>query len=225
MRLAVEQAPENSMAAAMTVFCRYRTFEFTAIDVPEDLKKSLIEESDRAVSLDPSSFFARLIAALVNQDLRGDFDTALLQAETALELNPGFSQAQAMAGIARCHLGENERGIDMLQRAIAAAPEDPHRFRHLRELAVAHFLTGQYDQALEDVSRLVHLAPDLSRNELVLASMSWHAGKQDVAKECVARLLNREPDLTIGTMRPVRFAEPGMMERYAIGLVEAGLPE
>ncbi len=224
LRLAVEKAPKNSMAVGMTVFCRHRMFEFTAIDVPQDVKQTMIEDAGKAVSLDPSSYFARVIAALANQDLRGDYNTALLQAETALELNSGFGPAQAMLGIAKCHLGEIERGMDMLQRAIAAAPEDPHRFRQHRELAIAHFLTGRYDRAVEAVARLVHLAPDLSRNRLVLASMSWHVGKHDAARECVERLLREYPDLTLRTMRPVRFADSGMLERYVLGLAEAGLP-
>lgn len=224
LRLAVEKAPENSMAVGMTVFCRHRMFEFAAIDVPQDVKQTMIEDTGRAVSLDPSSYFARVIAALADQDLRGDYNTALLQAETALELNSGFGPAQAMLGIAKCHLGEIERGMDMLQRAIAAGPEDPHRFRHHRELAIAHFLTGRYDRAVEAVGRLVHLAPDLSRNRLVLASMSWHAGKHDAARECVERLLREYPNLTLRTMRPVRFADSGMLKRYVLGLAESGLP-
>ncbi len=145
LRLATERMPENSMALAMSAFCRHRIFEFSVFEIPEDAKREIFSYVGKALSIDPSSFFARLIAALAHQDLNGDFETALMHAETSLELNSGFSQALAMAGIAKCHLGETEAGIEMLKRGIAATPEDPHRFRHFRELAVAHFMAGEVD--------------------------------------------------------------------------------
>jgi Flp pilus assembly protein TadD len=149
----------------------------------------------------------------------------LTHAETALELNSSFGLARAVVGIAKCHLGEIDEGLEILRRAAAASPEDPHRFRHFRELAIAHFMTGQDAQALRVVNRLVHQAPELARNRLVLASLSWHAGRQDAARDCVAGLLRNQPELTLRNMRPVRFADPGMAERYAQGLRDAGLPE
>jgi len=224
LRLAMERAPDNSMAVGMMAFCQYRGFELTAMDIPAVARQALIAETARAASLDPSSYAARLFAALIAQDLRGDYKAALLQTETALELNSGFSGAQAMLGIVKCHLGEIERGLEVLQRQITSDAKDPHRFRHMRELAIAQFLAGRHDQALETVSRLMHLAPELSRNRLVLASLSWQAGNHAAAKECVEGLLRDYPDLTLRTMRPVRFADASMLERYLHGLAEAGLP-
>ncbi len=113
----------------------------------------------------------------------------------------------------------------MLQRTIAVSQEDPQRLRHFRELAIAQFMTGQDAEALRVINRLVHQTPELARNRLVLASLSWHAGRQDAARTCVAGLLRDQPELTLQNMRPVRFADPGMAERYAQGLRNAGLPE
>lgn len=225
LRLASERAPENSMAKAMSVFCRHRMFEFSVLEVPEEVKKELLSDVAGALKLDPSSFFARLIAALAYQDLAGDYETALMNAETSLELNSGFSQASAMVGIAKCHLGEADEGIEMLQRAIAATPDDPHRFRHFRELAIAQFMTGQMDQAVTTIDRLVRQAPDLLRNQLVLASLLWHTGQEEDAQRHIADLLRDHPDLNQRNMRPVRFADLQAAERFTQGLTGAGLPE
>jgi tetratricopeptide (TPR) repeat protein len=130
-----------------------------------------------------------------------------------------------MVGITKCHLGEAEQGIEMLQRAIAATPDDPHRFRHFRELAIAHFMAGQLDQAISTIDRLVRQAPDLLRNQLVLASLLWHKGQEDDAKRYIGNLLRDHSDLNQRNMRPVRFADPQIAERFAQGLTEAGLPE
>lgn len=224
LTLARERAPENSMAQAMRVFCRHRMFEFSPMDVPEETKKELLLDVDAALKLDPSSFFARLIAALVYQDLAGDYKTALMNAETALELNSGFSQATAMVGIVKCHLGELDEGIEMLQRAITATPDDPHRFRHFRELAVAQFLNGETDQAITTIDRLVRQAPDLLRNLPVLASLLWQAGREEDAQRHIVELLRNDPDLNQRSMRHVTFADAAHAERFLSGLAAAGLP-
>jgi len=225
LRLALDRQPDNSMAVAMMGFCRHRMLEFSILDPSEDVKEELLGYPEKAISLDPSSYFAHFMAAVMQQDLRGDFETASSHAETALEINSSFGLARAMVGICTCHLGEFDEGFEMLQRATAASPEDPHRFRHFRELAIGDFMAGRDAQALRAVNRLVHQAPELARNRLVLASLSWHAGRQDTARDCVAGLLRDQPELTLRNMRPVRFADPGMAERYAQGLRDAGLPE
>ena len=225
LRLAMDRQPDNSMAVAMMGFCRHRMLEFSVRDPSEDVKEELLGYPERAVSLDPSSYFAPLMAAILIQDLRGDYESALSHAETALEINSSFGLARAMVGIAKSHLGEIDEGIEILKRTTAASPEDPHRFRHFRELAIAHFMAGRDAEALRVINRLVHQAPELARNRLALASLSWHAGRQDSARDCVAGLLRGQPDLTLRNMRPAHFADPAMAERYAQGLVEAGLPE
>jgi Tfp pilus assembly protein PilF len=221
----MDRKPDSSMAVAMMGFCRHRMLEYSVLDPGEDTKAELLGYPEKAVSLDPSSYFAHVMAAVMYQDLRGDYETALTHAETALELNSSYAMARAMIGICKCHLGEIDEGLEMLQRVIAASPEDPHRLRHFRELAIGHFMAGQDAQALRVASRLVHQAPELVRNQLVLASLSWHAGRQDAARDCVAGLLRDQPDLTLRNMRPVRFADPGIAKRYNQGLIEAGLPE
>ena len=53
--------------------------------------------------------------------------------------------------------------------------------------------------------------------------MTRGPGRQ--AKRCVEDLLRDHPDLSQGNMRPVRFADPALAERFAQALTKAGLPE
>jgi hypothetical protein len=66
------------------------------------------------------------------------------QAEAACDLNSGFTQAQAMLGIAKVHLGELESGKGLIEDAI----------RHQPELAIAGF----YAEAKRVAQRLVEQA-------------------------------------------------------------------
>jgi adenylate cyclase len=225
IRTALAQKPDHSMATAMMVFCRYRTLEYTVLDVPEDVKKELLTEVERSLTQDPSSFFAHLIAAIIQQDLLGDYEAALVHAETALELNNSFSQASAMAGVVKYHLGEAEEGLRMLNGGIEAAPEDPHRFRHLRELAVIHFLSGDIDKAVPVLDRLVRHAPDLLRNKLVSVPILWHAGQEAKAAQYIEEMLRGHPELNQRNMRPMKIRDPSLASRFAEGYIEAGLPQ
>ncbi len=225
LRLVLDRKPDSSMGLAMMGLCRYRVFEFSSLDPSEDAKQEMLGYVGEAISLDPSSYFAHLIAAGMHQDLQGDFETALTHAETALELNSSYALARAAIGICKCHLGEIDEGMEMLQRLMTTFQGHAQRHRNIRELAIAHFMAGQDAEALRVINRLVRQAPELMRNRLVLASLSWHAGKEDAARDSVAQLLRDQPDLTLRNMRPIYFADPAMAERYAQGLREAGLPE
>lgn len=225
LKAALERKPDNAMAMAMLIFCRYRMFEFSVLDMPAEVKEELSSGIKAALSVDPSSFFGHLIAAMIHQDLRGDFDAALVHAETSLELNSSFSQATAMTGIAKFHLGEHDEGLPLLQSGIQAAPEDPHRFRHQRELALAHFVVGDEGRAAQVVGKLVRQAPDLLRNHLISVPILWHAGQQEAAQKCVQELVAGEPALSRGTMRPMHIRDATMAARFADGFSAAGLPD
>lgn len=222
---ALVQDPAHSMANAMNVFHRFRTFEFSPLTQLEADIAALLEQSHRALARDNSSYFAHLMAALVHQDLRGDFTAALAHAETALGLNPDFSQALAMQGIAQIHLGNVQQGLRLLQNGIDAAPEDPHRFRHFRELGLGHLANGDIGRAAAAMDKLVHQAPDLARNELVVVPIFWHAGRQSEASRRLAQLLGNQPDLSSATVRTTYVGDPTVAGLLREGLIAAGLPD
>jgi adenylate cyclase len=225
LQVAMDREPDNSMAIAMRVFCSHRSFEFSVFDILQDTKKEFNARLRRALSLDPSSYFAHLIAAMIAQDVAGDYETALGHAETSLELNSGFSPATAMVGIAKIHLGDPDLGLRILRSGIDAAPEDPHRFRNRRELAVGYFVSADLPAAAAVIDRLVHQAPDLLRNQLVLVPILWHAGREDEANQYVRDVLGEHPGLNQRNMRPTRIADPHVAARFGEGLTLAGLPE
>lgn len=224
LRMAISKSPKNSMAKAMLVACLHRKQEFLATAIGDEVRSEMIGLAEESVVLDPSSYFARLMAAVVQQDLLGNYSDALAQAETAVELNATFIQAHAMVGIARCHLGEVEEGIEVLRRAMEANKEDPHRFRHQRELAIAHFLAGREGEAATLATRLVQQAPDLRRNRPVLVALLWSAGQQDAARQHLAEVLRHDPELRLELARPVMFGDAMAGERFRNALLEAGLP-
>jgi adenylate cyclase len=223
LRLAVERAPEHSMARAMLGFGLFRLADYQATVMPDATRDEIVASLDRAVVLDPRSYFARAMKALVLQDLLGDVRGAREQASEALKYNANFIPAKGMLGIAEIHLGKVAEGRRLLQEATEASPDDANQHRHRRELAIAHLLAGDAAEAVRVAARLWEEMPDMKRNALVLAGLLAAAGETEAAKRHVAALKAGTPGLSLETARLPRFGDPSAGERFKTLLREAGL--
>ena len=223
LRLAVERAPEHSMARAMLGFGLFRLADYQATALPDATRDEIVASLDRAVVLDPRSYFARAMKALVLQDLLGDMRAAREQASEALKYNANFIPAKGMLGIAEIHLGKVAEGMRLLQEVMEASPDDANQHRHRRELAIAHLLAGDAAEAVRVAARLWEEMPDMKRNALVLAGLLAAAGETEAAKRHVAALKAGTPGLSLETARLPRFGDPSAGERFKTLLREAGL--
>lgn len=222
--LVLAHAPDNAMAHAMWTFCRHRVFELSPLALPADALADLVAHSERALALDPDGYFVHLVAAVVQQDVLGNFGAAAVHADMAFALNPGFSTALAMVGIVKIHEGKLAEGLRLLGGGLDAAPEDPHRFRNLRELALGQLLAGDPARAAQTMDRLLRQAPSLSRNALVAAAVFHVAGRTDEARRHVATLTERWPALSMTTLRPTYFGDAAARRVFEQALRDAGVP-
>jgi hypothetical protein len=142
------------------------------------------------------------------------------QAEAACDLNSGFTQAQAMLGIAKVHLGELESGKSLIEDAMRANKDDPHRFRHQPELAIAGF----YAEAKRVAQRLVEQAPHLKRNKLLLAGFLAAAGRFDASRRHVEALLNEDAGVNLENARLPVLSNTVASGHLRESLKAAGLP-
>ena len=181
LRLALSREPDNSMTVAMLSHCLWRGHEFSPLALPAQAKEEIVDLAVRAVDLNAESYFTHLIAAITAQDASGDFERALHHAHAALGINPDLLGAHGMVGIAKCHLGDPHSGVAVLQQILDSGREDPHRFRHQRELAIAHFVAGDIDRAVEVIGRLVQSEPQMDRNRPIQAALLWLRGESKLA--------------------------------------------
>ncbi len=224
LRLALAREPDNSMAAAMLSACLYRGAEYSPLALPAKYEEAIIDMAERAVELKADSYFAHLMAAIAAQDLRGDFERAVRHAQVALEANPDLIGGHGIIGIAECHLGDPSIGIATLQRILDGGREDPHRFRHQRELAIAHFVAGDLEMATELIGRLVESEPKLDRNRLVQAALLWLQGDSEAAVAAGRRLRDKYPGLSLSTRRPTWIGPADPAAQFDDALAAVGLP-
>jgi adenylate cyclase len=223
LRLAVDRAPESSMAHAMLGFGLFRVADYRAVAMPEPTRDEIVATLDRAIVLDSGSYFARAMKALALQDLLGDARGAHDQASEALKRNANFIPAKGMLGIAEIHLGNVADGMGILREAIEASPEDANHHRHCRELATGHLLAGDTAEAVRVAKKLSQEKPDMKRNALVLAGLLAAAGEVGTARGHVAALKAETPGLTLETARLPNFGDPSAAARFRTLLRDAGL--
>jgi adenylate cyclase len=223
LRLAVERAPENSMARAMLGFGLFRVADYQATAMPDATRDEIVASLDRAIVLDPRSYFARAMKALALQDLLGDVRAAREQASEALKYNANFIPAKGMLSIAEIHLGKVAEGMRLLQEVMEASPDDANQHRHRRELAIAHLLAGDAAEAMRVAARLWEEMPDMKRNALVLAGLLAAAGETEVARRHVTGLKAETPGLTLETARLPYFGDQSAGKRFRTLLRDSGL--
>jgi len=222
LRLAVERAPGNSMAHAMLGFGLFRVADYCATSMPEGTRDEIVFALDRAIVLDPRSYFARAMKALALQDLLGDARAAHEQTSEALKYNANFIPAKGMLAIAEIHLGNVAEGMRLLQEVMEASPDDANQHRHRRELAIAHLLAGNAGEAVRVAARLWEEMPDMKRNALVLAGLLAAAGDTEAARRHVAALKAETPGLTLETARLPHFGDQSAGERFRTLLRDSG---
>jgi adenylate cyclase len=223
LRLAVERAPGNSMAHAMLGFGLFRVADYRATSMPDATRDEIVASLDRAIVLDPRSYFARAMKGLALQDLLGDVRGAREQTSEALKYNANFIPAKGMLAIAEIHLGNVAEGMRLLQEVMEASPDDANQHRHRRELAIAHLLAGDAAEAVRVAARLWEEMPDMKRNALVLAGLLAAVGETEAARRHVASLKAETPGLALETARLPHFGDQSAGERFRTLLRDSGL--
>jgi adenylate cyclase len=130
-----------------------------------------------AIALDPQLALARaqkaLIIALASQWglLRGDDlrEEARADAEKALEMEPTKSEVLGYAGCALADLGNTERALPLLERAIE---ENPNNAQAWAALGATQLLSRQYEPAVESLRRGLRISPTDYRRSVWLTALA-----------------------------------------------------
>lgn len=217
---AVTTAPElaNSWAGLSLMLLDVATFGYGTDSIsPADARARAGEAARRAMDIDGGSLLANLAFARVLFFSEDGFQRA---ADRALELCPNNIEALHIVGSMLVLAGDGERGLAMVDRAIALAPNPPGSYYAAQALGLIR--RHDYEDAVAAALRID--APDWHLGYLVLAATAGLAGRQDVSTRAYARLLELYPtvegDLD-DVLRRFRVA-PDLEQELRRGLTAAG---
>jgi TolB-like protein len=172
-----------------------------------------------AKGLDAHNTLAELATAqlLYFTDRRG-FEQA---AERLLALDPNGSETLAVIGTLFALSEESDRGVALVERATALAPNPPGYYKLAR--AAVMLRDARPDEALEFALNIG--APDWYVMHLFVTASAALAGRMDVADRARRRLLELDPDFphhAIERFRLWRFT-PALSDAVLRGLALAGI--
>jgi tetratricopeptide (TPR) repeat protein len=155
----------------------------------------------------------------------GEQDQAMGFYQRAIELNPNFALAHGYFALVLAHAGKPARAIEEAERALRLSPRDPERVHFLIAIATAHFVAGDYGEAIRWAERTLQVRPSAPAGHRLLAASLAHRDRLDEAHAAVERLLRLRPGTTTAGVRAtIHFKHQPDQERLIEGLLRAGLP-
>jgi TolB-like protein/class 3 adenylate cyclase/Tfp pilus assembly protein PilF len=210
-------APAHSMLAFMMASSSYIGWDPTGPQVKEAGPLAA-----RAVELDDADPWAHLALGYVAFTGRRT-DEAANEFQRALDLNPNFAAAHGYLGWALSFDGRVDQATTHLQQAIRMSPHDPQNAIFLGGLAIVHYMSGRYAEAVGFARKALQQRSGFSAsNRIYIASLA-QAGQMDEARALLARMKEIHPDLSIAWIEKHVPYTPAAMSKFVEGMRKAGL--
>ena len=178
----------------------------------------------RAIQLDDRNEYAHWAFGITCWGVN-KHDEAIAALERAVELNPNCSLAYGSLGTALGFVGRVDEAIANQEIAIRSNPRDPSIFFRFSGMALAHYMAGRYDTAVEWAGKAVHRMPRWYIGHFILAASHMQAGRQDEAMIAIDHCRQVLPEASVSHLDRIPLKDASKMEQFRGCLRKAGLPE
>jgi len=189
LECAADNEPEYGpvWSALATLHCQMYSFDVPGFDRALD---TALQFARKGVLLEPGSQLGRLILAYASclaDDSRSFFE----ESQTALALNPNSPYTVGAVGYLHVLRGELDRGLPLLNRAVAVNPCHPAWFH--AGFVIDLLLRNDYETALAE-SRKHH--PFMSFwDDVMVTAILGKLGRTDEARPHIEHVTRQKPDL------------------------------
>ena len=180
----------------------------------------------KAIELGKDDAFALGAGGFAIAFLEWDFDAGLTFIDRALRLNPNLALVWQASGWVLNYIGNAEKAIEHLGRAMRLSPLDPDMAQLHLATAIAMRLAGRYEEAIAWANKALHERPNFQPALVNLCSNLALAGRVDEAREIARQALRNNPDLRISKFNSnLVYRRPEDRQRMVEGLKLGGIPE
>lgn len=151
------------------------------------------------------------------------YDEAEKEMEKALELNPNGADAHAFLAFISLWNGDINRSLRFFDRALRLNPIPPSWYYH--NIALAHFLNGNYVKAIDASEMCINIAPESFYPYLYKAAAYAKINRHKDADMAVKSLLEIYPNFSINTASKLFFRKTEDLNALLDALRKAGLPD
>ena len=152
------------------------------------------------------------------------FDDCIAEFELALRLNPNFSPARGLYGMALSFRGRWEEGDCAAREALRFSPRDPFAAVYWGVAAYCQYADRNYEEAIRLSREALRQRSDFVGAHRVLTAAAAMAGQGDVAKAALQELRAAQPNIKLGWIESrMPFERDADREHYLTGFRLAGL--
>lgn len=190
-----------------------------------DLLDDALAATERALELDDQNAVFYMLKARV-QVARREYDSALIENEIAVSLNPTLAGAHCGLGATLAYLGRYEEAIVRFQKALELSPRDPQRWAFLTYGALALIFKRDFETAVQWTSKAREIPNHQYWTTAHKAVALAYLGRQEEARACAAELVAENRDFTRAFAERKLFylKQPMQLQMYLAGLTMAGVP-
>jgi TolB-like protein len=180
----------------------------------------------RAIELGKDDGNVLWMASWAVRQLANDGRRARELASRSLLINPNSAVALAISGWNEATVDNPIKALELFQRAERLSPRDPKGWFIAAGMAHAHYVAGQFDEAVTWAKKALAQNPRFATALRYLAASLAKLGKSEEAAEAMRDIRRHEPQLTLSLLRKrIMFMEESVWQKFAGGLRLAGLPE
>jgi len=225
-RLAFDIDPGLAAAYALGAYCylQRKVFGWT-INADQELNDTR-RLATRAIELDNDDPTVLVRVGQAIAAVLYELDMGMALVFRAYELNPNLAVARYTIGWEHIRRGEIEAALKQFHARVRLSPMDPFLFLMQTGIAVAHYLTGQYEEGSSWAKLAVLNRPNYLNAQFILATCQAMSGRVEEARIIGARLLEARPALRVSALVPklARIYRPEHLERITLGCRIMGLP-
>jgi adenylate cyclase len=194
---------------------------------PDEDTAQALALATRAVGIDRANALALATLGHINTILRRDSNAALDCFRDALAACPNHPLAWTLSSATLAYLGKGTEALRRAELGLRLSPQDPMRYSQFMFVGIAHYASGNFEEAVRWQRRSATENPLHAATLLLLAAALAANGLRDEAKEVAARFTALRPGFSLNAYASTRlpFFDPALRDGFAAHLREAGLPE
>jgi len=143
-----------------------------------------------------------------------------------VSLNPNHAWAMSWLGWVQCFTGHTSEAPIAFNKAMRASPHDPLKWAWIHWSAIATYLAGDYQTALDGIERVIRYYPDKAPPYRWRAAALAQLGRIDEAKSALQQAIEQSPTYFYAHVRQrPPWMRPQDFDSLLEGLYKAGLPD
>ena len=212
--------PAHSYAAFWYIF---HIGEGYSTDVEADAQEAA-RLAETAIGLNENDPWALAIYGHVQSFLLHDYERAMLFLDRAIDAGPSSARAWTMSGATCGYIGNGPLAVERAARGVRLAPQDTYRFWHEALLGQAHYVNGNFEEAVVWGRRAVGRNGAVAFSLRLLIASLVALGKADAAAEAASHLLRVQPGFRLSSYRERCPFQGDVLTTWIARLRAAGLP-